>query len=98
MAVAIKVGVDTGLACGYLTYSALHMDCVTGIGWTFQPPADSNIRAIVVAELCRHTIDSRPTWKLRAVGQGRADGPTAWPAPTKSTSSDDRLSARHTHP
>ncbi|MFK4099288.1 TerD family protein [Streptomyces sp. NPDC019531] len=50
------------------------MDCMTGTGWAFQPPADSNIRAMVVAELYRHIIDGRPAWKLRAVGQGWADG------------------------
>lgn len=74
VAIAINMDVDTGLTCGSLTYSALHMDCVTGTGWTFQPPADSNVRAMVVAELYRHTINGRPAWKLRAVGQGWADG------------------------
>ncbi|WP_308122023.1 TerD family protein [Streptomyces sp. TRM70350] len=38
------------------------------------PPADPDIRAMVVAELYRHTIDGRPAWKLRALGQGWADG------------------------
>ncbi|MGW3815334.1 hypothetical protein [Streptomyces sp. NPDC005046] len=57
--------VDTGLTCGSLTHAALAMECVTGIGWTFSPPAGPDIRAVVIAEL---------VWKLRAIGQGWADG------------------------
>ncbi|MEU4039675.1 TerD family protein [Streptomyces collinus] len=29
---------------------------------------------MVAAELYRHTTDAEPVWKLRAVGQGWADG------------------------
>ncbi|MET9678697.1 TerD family protein [Streptomyces coeruleorubidus] len=47
---------------------------MTGTAWTFQPTADPDIRAMVVAELYRHTVDGRPAWKLRALGQGWADG------------------------
>ncbi|WP_342456440.1 TerD family protein [Streptomyces coeruleorubidus] len=36
--------------------------------------AAPDIRATVVAEFYRHTIDCRPAWKLRALGQGWADG------------------------
>ncbi|MGW3150454.1 MULTISPECIES: TerD family protein [Streptomyces] len=72
--IAINMDVDTGLTCGSLTHAALHMDCTTGAAWMFQPPADPSIRAMVVAELYRHTIDGGPAWKLRAVGQGWADG------------------------
>ncbi|WP_235613997.1 TerD family protein [Streptomyces olivochromogenes] len=74
VAVAINMDVDTGLTCGSLTHAALDMDCVTGTAWTFQPPADPNIRAMVIAELYRHTADGHPVWKLRALGQGWADG------------------------
>ncbi|MFJ9713992.1 TerD family protein [Streptomyces sp. NPDC101234] len=50
------------------------MDCVTGAAWTFQPPADPDVRAVAIAELYRHTTNGRQVWKLRAVGQGWADG------------------------
>lgn len=29
---------------------------------------------MVVAELYRHNVDDQPVWKLRALGQGWADG------------------------
>ncbi|MGQ4429454.1 MULTISPECIES: TerD family protein [unclassified Streptomyces] len=74
VAIAVNMDVDTGLTCGSLTYAALHVTCTTGATWTFQPPSDPNIRAMVVAELYRHTVDGRPAWKLRAIGQGWADG------------------------
>ncbi|MFJ3339218.1 TerD family protein [Streptomyces sp. NPDC086766] len=74
VAIAINMDVDTGLTCVSLTHAALLMDCATGAAWTFQPPADPNIRAMVVAELYRHTVDNRPAWKLRAIGQGWAEG------------------------
>ncbi|XES01344.1 TerD family protein [Streptomyces sp. S1D4-11] len=74
VAVAINMDVETGLTCGSLTHVALDMGCVTGAAWTFQPPADPNIRAMVIAELYRHTADGHPVWKLRALGQGWADG------------------------
>ncbi|MGW3247733.1 TerD family protein [Streptomyces sp. NPDC001070] len=72
--IAVNMDVDTGLTCGALTHAALYMDCATGQAWTFQPPADPGIRAMVVAELYRHTSGGRPVWKLRAIGQGWADG------------------------
>ncbi|MGW9031195.1 TerD family protein [Streptomyces sp. NPDC055722] len=72
--IAINMDVDTGLTCGALTHAALYMDCVTGAAWTFQPPADPDIRAMVIAELYRHTTNGLPVWKLRAIGQGWADG------------------------
>ncbi|MEU6098598.1 TerD family protein [Streptomyces sp. NPDC047079] len=72
--IAINMDVDTGLTCGALTHAALYMDCATGAAWTFQPPADPDIRAMVIAELYRHTTNGQPVWKLRAIGQGWADG------------------------
>ncbi|MEV6295019.1 TerD family protein [Streptomyces sp. NPDC051896] len=74
VAIAINMDVDTGLTCGSLTHAVLRMDCTTAGAWTFQPPADPNVRAMVVAELYRHTVDGQPAWKLRAVGQGWAEG------------------------
>ncbi|MER7894622.1 hypothetical protein ABTX62_00280 [Streptomyces sp. NPDC096046] len=64
--------VDTGLNCGSLTHAALHIGSVTGAAWAFQPSADPDIRAMVVAELYRHTVDGLPAWKLRALGQACA--------------------------
>ncbi|MGW3669052.1 TerD family protein [Streptomyces sp. NPDC005141] len=66
--------VDTGLTYGSLTHAALAMECVTGIGWTFSPPAGPDIRAMVIAELYRHNVNGELVWKLRAIGQGWADG------------------------
>ncbi|MCG7210205.1 TerD family protein [Streptomyces arenae] len=74
VAIAVNMDVDTGLTCGSLTSAALNMTCTTGASWAFQPPADPNIRAMVVAELYRHIVGGRPVWKLRATGQGWADG------------------------
>lgn len=74
VAVAINMDVDTDLTCGALTHAALDIDCATGAAWTFRPPADPNIRAMVIAELYRHTLEGQPVWKLRALGQGWADG------------------------
>lgn len=74
MTIAINMDVDTGLTCGSLTHAELSMGCAT-TSWTFQPPADPAIRAMVVAELYRHrSAEHRSVWKLRAVGQGWADG------------------------
>ncbi|MEU6261434.1 TerD family protein [Streptomyces sp. NPDC047043] len=72
--IAINMDVDTGLTCAALTYAALDLDSPTGAAWTFTPPADPHIKAMVIAELYRHTLDGRPVWKLRALGQGWADG------------------------
>ncbi len=74
MTIAINMDVDTGLTCGTLTHAELSMGCATA-SWTFQPRADPAIRAMVVAELYRHrSAEGRLVWKLRAVGQGWADG------------------------
>jgi hypothetical protein len=52
----------------------LGVQCVTGAAWTFRPPSDPAVRAMVVAEFYRRAVDGRPGWKLRALGQGWADG------------------------
>lgn len=74
VAVSINMDVDTGLTCAALTYAALHMRCITGATWTFRPPPDPSISAMVMAEFYRHTVNGRPAWKLRALGQGWTDG------------------------
>ncbi|MEU5690049.1 TerD family protein [Streptomyces venezuelae] len=75
MTIVINMDVDTGLTSGALTHAELDIGCVTAT-WTFQPPSDPAIRAMVIAELYRHrSPDGQPVWKLRAVGQGWADGP-----------------------
>jgi stress response protein SCP2 len=43
-------------------------------GWTIPTSADPQIRALILAELYRHSVDGRAVWKLRAVNQGWADG------------------------
>ncbi|XEC28378.1 TerD family protein [Streptomyces fradiae] len=74
MTIAINMDVDTGLTCGSLTHAELSLRC-TAAAWAFQPPADPAIRAMVVAELYRYrSTEGLPVWKLRAVGQGWADG------------------------
>ncbi|MET8814889.1 TerD family protein [Streptomyces sp. NPDC004549] len=72
--IAVNMDVDTGLTCGALTHAALSLDGGAGHAWSFQPPADPGIRAMAVAEVYRHTTAGRPVWKLRALGQGWADG------------------------
>ncbi|MDR3084317.1 MAG: TerD family protein [Streptomyces sp.] len=74
VAVAINMDVDTRLTCGSLTAANFNLDCANGTTWTFRPPADPSIRAMVIAELYRHNANSQPVWKLRALGQGWADG------------------------
>lgn len=74
VAIAINMDVDTGLTCAALTHAALTMAGPASAAWTFQPPADPHIKAMVIAELYQHNHDGRPVWKLRALGQGWADG------------------------
>ncbi|MEN8655278.1 TerD family protein [Streptomyces sp. 21So2-11] len=71
MTIAINMDVDTGLTCGALAHAELSLGCATAT-WTVQPPADP---AMFVGELYRHRSPAgQPVWKLRAVGQGWADG------------------------
>ncbi|MFI0200567.1 MULTISPECIES: TerD family protein [Streptomyces] len=74
MTIAINMDVDTGLTCGSLTYAEMSMGCALA-AWTFRPPADHAIKAMVIAEQYRHrSPEGHPVWKLRAIGQGWADG------------------------
>ena len=72
--VSVNMDVDTGLTCAALTNAYLETSCITGAAWHFPVPADPNIKAMVMAEFYRHTVDGAPMWKLRAVGQGWSDG------------------------
>ncbi|MCH5677278.1 TerD family protein [Streptomyces gilvus] len=72
--VAITMDIATGLTCAALTHAALDITSHTDAAWTFTPPADPTIKAMVIAELYRHHQAGRPVWKLRALGQGWADG------------------------
>jgi stress response protein SCP2 len=72
--VSINMDVDTGLTCRALTHASLQIECATGGTWRFEPPANPSIRAMITTELYRHTVNGHPAWKLRAVGQGWADG------------------------
>lgn len=74
LTIAINMDVDTGLTCASLTHAALDINCLSGDAWTFEPPADPHIKAMVIAELYRHTQAGQPIWKLRALGQGWAEG------------------------
>ncbi|MFE0520785.1 TerD family protein [Streptomyces sp. NPDC058954] len=74
VAIAINMDVDTGLTCAALTHASLDIDSPAGTAWTFTPPADPHIKAMVIAELYRHTQAGQPVWKVRALGQGWADG------------------------
>jgi hypothetical protein len=53
--------------------ATLQITCPTS-AWTIPTPPDPQIRAMILAEIYRHTVDGQQIWKLRAVGQGWADG------------------------
>jgi stress response protein SCP2 len=74
VAVSINMDVDTGLTCAALSHAALEIQCVSGVTWSFRPPEDPAVRAMVMAEFYRHTVAGQRVWKLRALGQGWADG------------------------
>ncbi|MGQ4517347.1 TerD family protein [Streptomyces sp. DW26H14] len=74
IAIAVNMDVDTGLTCDALTHATLHVENHAGQSWAFPPPADPAIRAMVVAEIYRHMVNGQAVWKLRAIGQGWANG------------------------
>ncbi|MFF0450778.1 TerD family protein [Streptomyces sp. NPDC004609] len=74
VAVAVNMNVESDHTCAALTHASLRMECGTGATWAFQPPSDPDVRAMVVAELYRHSRDGLPVWKMRAIGQGWAEG------------------------
>lgn len=71
--VCVNVAVDSTLTCADLGRAALDVTSPVG-SWTIPTPADPQVRAMILAELYRHVVDGRPVWKLRAVGQGWAEG------------------------
>ena len=73
IAVSVNMDVDAGLTCAALHDATLQITCPTA-GWTIPTPPDPQIRAMILAEIYRHAVDGQPVWKLRAVGQGWADG------------------------
>lgn len=73
IAVSINMDTATGLTCAALQDASLRIDSPT-TAWTIPTPPDPHIRAMILAELYRHTANGQPAWKLRALGQGWADG------------------------
>ncbi|ODU05587.1 MAG: hypothetical protein ABS81_07050 [Pseudonocardia sp. SCN 72-86] len=73
VAVSISTAVGGGSTCGSLQQAELRLTC-PGASWVVPTPADPQVRAMTLAELYRHVVDGRPSWKLRAVGQGWAEG------------------------
>ncbi|MEV4557418.1 restriction endonuclease [Kitasatospora sp. NPDC049285] len=70
IALAVNLDADTTATCADLTDPAVHLSSGP-TRWVFHPPADPAISAMLIAELYRHPADG---WKLRALGQGYADG------------------------
>lgn len=75
IAVSVNMDTDSGATCGELRKAALEVRGAAGAAWSFRPPADPAVSAMLVAELYRHRAGtSDEVWKLRAVGQGWSDG------------------------
>lgn len=73
IAIAVNMDVDEGLTCAALGDAALAITCPTA-RWQIPTPNDSQIRAMVLVEIYRYAVNGEPAWKLRAIGQGWADG------------------------
>ncbi|MEV4611981.1 restriction endonuclease [Kitasatospora sp. NPDC049258] len=75
IAVSVNMDADSDADCGQLRDARLEVRGAAGAGWAFAPPADPGISAMLVAEVYRHRAGAADeVWKLRAVGQGWADG------------------------
>ncbi|WP_371499801.1 restriction endonuclease [Kitasatospora sp. NBC_00374] len=75
IAVSVNMDTDSGADCGQLRRARLEVRGAAGTGWAFIPPADPAVSAMLVAEVYRHRAGTpQEVWKLRAVGQGWADG------------------------
>ncbi|MEV7178005.1 restriction endonuclease [Kitasatospora sp. NPDC093679] len=75
VAVSVNMDADTGLTCAGLTDADLLLHAEDGTAWSFRPPSDPAVSAMLVAEVYRHRPAGGPeVWKVRAVGQGWADG------------------------
>ncbi|QKW22006.1 restriction endonuclease [Kitasatospora sp. NA04385] len=70
VAISVNLDADGDGTCADLVDPAVELASGTG-RWVFRPPADPAVSAMLVAEVYRHPADG---WKLRAVGQGWADG------------------------
>ncbi|WP_354642694.1 restriction endonuclease [Kitasatospora camelliae] len=70
VAISVNMDADSDTTCAQLRDAELRVSGAAGGGWSFRPPADPAISAMLVAELYRNGGG----WKLRAVGQGWADG------------------------
>ncbi|GJF32881.1 hypothetical protein KNE206_55810 [Kitasatospora sp. NE20-6] len=75
VAVSVNMDSDTALTCAALADAELLLHAADGTGWSFRPPSDPAVSAMLVAEVYRHRPGGGPAvWKVRAVGQGWADG------------------------
>ncbi|GAA2141048.1 restriction endonuclease [Kitasatospora kazusensis] len=73
--VSVNMDADSTATCGELRDAELEVRAADGSSWSFALPADPAISAMLVAELYRHHAGTpQEVWKLRAVGQGWADG------------------------
>ncbi|MFJ8044378.1 restriction endonuclease [Kitasatospora sp. NPDC096147] len=70
IAVSVNMDADSTATCAELERAELEVRAADGSRWSFEPPAEPGVSAMLVAELYRH----RGAWKLRAVGQGWSDG------------------------
>lgn len=72
--VTLSMDTDEGLDCGAIDSVSLSITSGSQ-GWVFQPAPDPAIKAMIVAEFYRKRgADGEAIWKLRAVGQGWANG------------------------
>ncbi|MGK4580652.1 restriction endonuclease [Kitasatospora sp. HPMI-4] len=75
VAVSVNMDTDSGVTCAELRDALLEVHGAGGSAWAFRPPADPAVSAMIVAELYRYRAGTPDeVWKLRAVGQGWADG------------------------
>jgi restriction system protein len=75
IALSVTMDVDQQLSCAHLQDAELLLTGADGTAWAFRPPADPAVSAMLVAEVYRHRAgDGAEVWKIRAVGQGWADG------------------------
>ncbi|WP_167336892.1 TerD family protein [Rhodococcoides fascians] len=72
--ISINIDVESSQTCADLQGARLTISTPQQ-SWLFTPPPDPHIRAMTAAQIYRHTApDGTPIWKLRALGQGWADG------------------------
>jgi stress response protein SCP2 len=74
--ISINMDVDHGRTCAALQHALLHIVCRSA-AWAIPTPPDAEIRAMILAEIYRHTSNGQSAWKLRAVCHGWAGGLSA---------------------